>query len=437
MLSYLKIQNFKSILDLKLDMSYAEGKAPNKYQQSEILPFLEVDKKNRFVPVLALYGANGAGKTTSLEAFMCLQTLLRGNRRLKSRKPFYPNKINAKYDATSFEISVFVKDINYIYCIVYNKSEILRESFYRINQETQKKNLFEIIDGECNFEGIVTDTYDDSKLKEIFNVECKDKNHQWLPFASCLEHNYSQLNLDVTNFCRYMVDDLIDYNCKYKIQLPEAVEILANDDSEQSIQTAFSEITTELKRFDLDIDHITMSRQQQDFNDGFPSFSGKPSFVRSSDEGLFIFDTVSTYHKDVNNEEVQFDFEDESEGTKTLSGLLGVCLFALKNGKTVLVDELERSLHPILLKEIIGMFKDKKQNKTNAQLIFTAHNTDILDDKLMRVSEVAVIDKTKETGSTILRISETNARNVSNFRKRYLKGNYKGLPKIHSLLDNK
>lgn len=447
MLSYLKIRNFKSILDLKLDMSYAERKAPNNHQDSDSLPFLEVDKKNRFVPVLAIYGANGAGKTTTLEAFGCLQALLAGNRILRNRKPFNPNKINPKFSDTRFEISVYINNLNYIYTITYNKTEIVSESFSIQNLESQIKNLFTIINGECNFDGIATDTYDINKLKDIFKVECKDNNHQWLPFVSCLERNYSQLSLDITNFCRYIVKDLMFYD-RREFVLPDAVEILAVDDSEQSYQSAFSEITNELKKFDLDIEHITMTRQIRDYlNDGPISLPRKATFARRSDDGTFVFDTVSTFHMNINNERVAFDFDEESDGTKTLSVLLGICLFALKNGKTVLVDELERSLHPILLKEIIRMFKSKKYNKTNAQLIFTAHNTDILEDNdkiekdsnnidnkenyCMRVSEVAVIDKNKETGSTIIRISDTNARNVSNFRKRYLNGDYKGLPKIH------
>ena len=438
MLSYLKIQNFKSILDLTINLSYDEHKAPNNYQQLENLPFLEIDKWNRFVPVLALYGANGAGKTTILKAFRCLQVLLEGDHRLKSKLPYSPNKINPKYNATTFEISTYINKQNYVYVISFNASEILYESFICYKQDDEKKKhpitLFKIEGNNYDFTGIATKAYNNKRLKEIYNVECKDNNRQWLPFVCCLEHNYSQLNLSISFFCRYIVKDLVYYDSK--IPLPMAVELLAGDDNDENLKTAFYEITNELKKLDIDIERITMSRQQQDFNNGIPSFLKKPTFVKRIDENTFTFDTVSTYHIDVNKKEVDFDFSEESDGTKTLSGLLGFCLFAFKNGKTVLVDELERSLHPFLLREIIGMFKNKKYNTANAQLIFTAHNTDILDDRdnnhLMRVSEVAVINKTKETGSTIKRISETNARNVSNFRKRYLAGNYKGLPNINN-----
>ena len=109
--------------------------------------------------------------------------------------------------------------------------------------------------------------------------------------------------------------------------------------------------------------------------------------------------------------------------------MLGLCLCALDRGSILCIDELDRSLHSRLLVEIVRMFKDKRYNKTNAELLFTAHNTDILDDGLMRVSEVGFINKTEREGSTIKRISDFGGkRNVTNFRKQYLDGLFSGVP---------
>ena len=68
MLSLFKIRNFKSILDMTVDFRYKEGKAPNNWQEMPRRPFLEINKNNRFVPVMALYGANASGKTNVIEA---------------------------------------------------------------------------------------------------------------------------------------------------------------------------------------------------------------------------------------------------------------------------------------------------------------------------------------------------------------------------------
>ena len=112
-----------------------------------------------------------------------------------------------------------------------------------------------------------------------------------------------------------------------------------------------------------------------------------------------------------------------------MASLLALCLYSLENGLTLCIDELDKSLHSRLLIEIVRMFKDKRYNKTNAQLVFTAHNTDVLDDDLMRISEVGFINKTEKTGSTIKRISDFDGkRNVNNFRKQYLDGLFAGVP---------
>ena len=94
MLSYFKIRNFKSILDVTVDFSYAEGKAPNNYEQLNTIPFLEVDKKNRFVPCMAFYGANASGKSNIIEALYVLKLIIKKGINRKYR----PNKLNNKYN---------------------------------------------------------------------------------------------------------------------------------------------------------------------------------------------------------------------------------------------------------------------------------------------------------------------------------------------------
>ena len=82
-----------------------------------------------------------------------------------------------------------------------------------------------------------------------------------------------------------------------------------------------------------------------------------------------------------------------------------------------------------MLLQIIKLFKDKDYNKKNAQLIFTTHNTDILDSELLRVSEVMITNKTNKTGTQINKLSDyPDIRNINNFRKRYLDGEFSGIP---------
>jgi AAA15 family ATPase/GTPase len=97
------------------------------------------------------------------------------------------------------------------------------------------------------------------------------------------------------------------------------------------------------------------------------------------------------------------------------------------------VDELECSLHPLLMREIVLLFKRRSYNPKGAQLIFTTHNTDILDDSILRLSEIILVRKTLANGTLVRRLVEArnegeDIRNVTNFRKQYLAGFYSGVP---------
>ena len=113
MIKSFTIQNFKSILDLTLDFTYDEGKAPNGYKEMETLPFLEIKrsikehklnktaiKKEviRTVPSLALYGANAAGKSNIIQALSVMEEVIGKG----IENTYKPNKLNKKYDYTVF-----------------------------------------------------------------------------------------------------------------------------------------------------------------------------------------------------------------------------------------------------------------------------------------------------------------------------------------------
>ena len=143
---------------------------------------------------------------------------------------------------------------------------------------------------------------------------------------------------------------------------------------------------------------------------------------------------IVTHHLDVNGKQAIFDFiKHESAGTQRVAGLVGLMLYALETGGVVLVDELECSLHPLLMRELVLMFKKRRTNPKGAQLVITTHNTDILDDSTLRLSEIALVRKTVANGTIIRRLTDIkndgeDIRNVTNFRKQYLAGFYSAIP---------
>lgn len=424
MIKSFTVQNFKSILDLTLDFSYSEGKAPNGYEEMETLPFLELVKNSkkpvRIVPCMALYGANAAGKSNIIYALYTLKTIIYSG----IENLYTPNKLNYKYDTTTFILEIYIKNILYKYELQYNNTAIINEIL-----SVDNKKIYSINSGILEAKKIATKTYDTKKLKEIYQVECCNADKiQQKTFLHIIAKNYAGLNKFIYDFAAY-----INLNIQV-LGHPDFPVIAGLDMLEkycgQDKQQAFNNIVNILRKFDFDITKMKFEEEliAENIRDGLnkQNINGE-LFVR--DNKLYT-NKIYSYHKDINNNEVEFDFrKEESLGTNILAGLLGPILATLHLGSVLCIDELERSIHPLVLREIIKMFKSKRYNKNNAQLIFTAHNTDILDDDILRVSEICFTSKNIEDGTVIRKASSFKGiRNVNNFRKKYLHGEFAAIP---------
>lgn len=435
MLSYFKIQNFKSILDLELSLSFDEGKLPNGYNNSDTDKIVAIgnlkNKETRFVPVLSIYGANASGKTNIVKALRCFMDIMFDD--IKGK--YFPNKLNNKYNSTKFEIGLFEKNKLYTYVLEYNNTTIINEKLYEDNNEN--KIIFEIKNQNCNFKNISTKEYSEDQLEKFYNVECQENNidvqentekNQIKPFLQRIGKNYQNLN-DIL----YLIFSSISKLCPLlsnEIPLPVGIEELSNS-LKIEVSEAFRIVTDLLRNLDFNIDKMELNRQEISKDDNNKSIINTfRNCYKSQKNDKYIIDNVLSYHKDINGQNIEFNFlTEESKGTRVSSGLIGVLLTVLKEGATIFVDELDCSLHPFLLIKLISLFKDKRYNKNGAQLIFTTHNTDILDDDLMRKSEIAIVNKNLKDGTTLNKLSNFEGiRNVTNFRKQYLSGMFAGIP---------
>jgi uncharacterized protein len=130
---------------------------------------------------------------------------------------------------------------------------------------------------------------------------------------------------------------------------------------------------------------------------------------------------------------VYFDLDDESTGTNILYNLAAPWLDTLCNGYTLVMDELDSSLHPLALRTLVSMFFDASQNTGNAQLVITCHEATLLKDDLLRSDQVWFVDRTTEEGSKLYPLSEFRPRQNESFLRGYLGGRYGGIPVSHSV----
>jgi AAA15 family ATPase/GTPase len=137
--------------------------------------------------------------------------------------------------------------------------------------------------------------------------------------------------------------------------------------------------------------------------------------------------SILTDHITNNDSTVHFSLEDESEGTKKLFHLTGGWIKSLEGGATLLVDELESSLHPFISKFLVGLFHSSK-NINNAQLVFTTHDTNLLDTNLLRRDQIWFVEKNSNKATELYSLLEYKPRKDEVIERGYLKGRYGAIP---------
>lgn len=127
----------------------------------------------------------------------------------------------------------------------------------------------------------------------------------------------------------------------------------------------------------------------------------------------------------------------ESAGTNRLFDIIYLILLSLENGSPIVIDELDRALHPLLTKYIIELFNNDKTNPRGAQLIFTTHDTNLLSSKTFRRDQIWFVEKDKMESSDLFCLAEfkdadgVKVRNDRSFEKDYIQGKYGAIPYLN------
>ena len=408
MLTSILIQNYRSIQDCTVDLSFDEKKAPNGYRDEPLLPFI-TDNGFRSTSMLALYGANGSGKSAIVNALIEASRVVANGVSLQN---FHPNCLCHCGNATTLTYRLVRDGNTYEYALCYTGDRILHEQLLEDNEPlftAEQNSITPLLHSK-------EELYSDEKLKVLYKTECCDSNQKQIySFLSRLGKNYQNLDGRVTKvykklFWFFYATPATTLGVGEACHSFLAAEMIAYgvNDEEKS------------KRKLLEIvKRLVVSVQDFQYKKG-DSNSQKIPFLTD----------WKTAHTDMDGKQVWLDLErDESNGTKTLFRLVPLMLGTLDFGGLLVIDEIDRSLHPLLLEELVKLFKDKRNNVHNAQLICTLHDTDLLDANVLRVSDVGIISKTLKEGTKIKRLSQfKGVRNVTNFRKQYLEGCFGGIP---------
>jgi hypothetical protein len=139
---------------------------------------------------------------------------------------------------------------------------------------------------------------------------------------------------------------------------------------------------------------------------------------------------VKYVHRVDGEEPVEFDGRFESAGTQKLLAYIGPLLEAIDSGKLLVIDELDSSLHPMVMRLVFGLIHDPEISKRNAQLLITTHDTSLLDTNLLRRDQVWLVEKNERQASHLYPLSDFSPRPNEALEKGYLRARYGGVPYI-------
>lgn len=432
MLIQFEVENFRSIKDLVV----LQTSAINYYKELEssvIKPNLPGLKNVDFLKTIAIFGANASGKSNIFRALGIFRSIIMSPafNDVSAELPYEPFKLNKDTikEPTHFGIAFVAEGIRYEYEMAYKKSEIVFETL-ACYPKGYKQVWF-----TRSADHIKDSTYIrvPKALRPLVNPAT--------PILSLLA-NYPGFpeSEKIRPVYRWFAESLVlvdrSLNSVSDDELPFSGEIL-DEKTGSDFQRDF--IRHMIKHADVGILDAHIEREimpDEDFammKNLIDSFSKNPGLEQIASQMPSLQDRpevkrVVFEHAAMDGDEHHFEMSDESDGTINLFCLSGRIADSLERGATLFVDELDRSLHPRLIKELIRCFQDASVNKKNAQLIFTAHNPCILSNGLLRRDQVWRTEKKRDGSTELLPISEFSPRQNESIEAGYIIGRYGGTP---------
>jgi len=407
------------------------------------------------IKAAAVYGANGSGKSNLVNAIEFLKNLVDPDYNKLNNKPLMPMSKRFKIDPnyinkpTSFRIEFEMDSIHFDYGIELFKSEIVDEWLYIIDSidKDNEKLTFHRKKGKSISYGEILNKEDlefakkyerkilranepfISKSEDIFGKNrIFKKFHIWFEKLIII-HPYGE-PLTIPQISRRI--SLKDFSCKILRESKTGINGLIV--KEIPIEDFFGYEDEDLKNEILESlsDYVDKSKsggEHEKYSFGV-LFDHKGSIYHATivDNKPIIL-VLSSIHGD----NIEFDLDEESDGTNRLIELMPPFYKLLHNDNVVIIDEIERSMHPILARQLLELYLSKSETKS--QLIFTTHESNLLDLELFRQDEIWFVEKKEEGSSEFYPLSDFGERYDKDIRKGYLQGRYGAIPFMSNLKD--
>lgn len=385
----------------------------------------------RVLPVMALYGGNASGKTNLFKALSFARTQIVEGSRPDARIPVIPfllDKDRAQ-QPTHFEFDLLIDEVVYAFSFSVTREKVIEERLVRVNS-TSERTLYDRQDRKIEFDGSLAE-----KQLQFLRFVFRGTRDNQLFLTNSISQNVRDFRPIHDWFNETL--QIITPDTRFGLPSFHAGSAVAKKMSEM-----LSNYDTGISRMDnvrVPIEYIQLpepvKNELQELDEGESVHLAGPSgeyFGVTRKNGKLIASKCVTVHR-TDDAEVSFDLTRESDGSQRLIDLLPAFL-DLSSGaseRVYVVDEIDRSLHTLLTRQLLERYLAGCTAETRTQLLFNTHDVLLMDQRWLRRDEMWITERRAAGDSGLLSFSEyRDARYDKDLRKSYLQGRLGGIPRI-------
>ncbi|MBQ3565354.1 MAG: ATP-binding protein [Alphaproteobacteria bacterium] len=425
MLLGLSIENWLSFKD-NTEFSMI---ATREQQHGERL-FKSTLSKNRLLPIAAIFGANASGKSNFIKIISLVKAFVINGSRPEEILPIYPYLFDdeCSQKPSKFSIGMLIDNAIYEYSFTANQKQVIEERLLEVNSKSKKVLFHRTFDNISFYNNIHDKAFLDFVFKStrknqlfltnsvfqnavhfrkiydwFYNIEIVTPEMTFHAFEQFFDEKGSLYN-GINNYLK---------NCDVGIDKIECEEIQFGS---------------------LPIDGIFKARLAAELPEGktFKLLFEHERFFVTKKNGNMLAKKMIAVHRNRKGKDIKFDLARESDGTLRAIDLFpAFSELCSDTSKIYVIDEIDRSLHSVLVQHLVKMYLDSCNSTKRGQLIFTTHDTNLIDQKILRRDEMWRIDKNKFGVSKFDAFSDfENIRYDQNIRKSYMDGRFGGIPHV-------
>jgi uncharacterized protein len=377
--------------------------------------------RTKVLPIAAIYGGNASGKTNFFKALNFAKSLVVKGTQIDGLIPVETFCLNAKENepAVRFAFELLIDEVIYDFSFTVSSKAVLEEQLIKITAHTEE--LLYKRPGTPQDPSLQA-VFDGTRDNQLFLTNSvSQKVQKFRPIYDWFKESLILIAPDwrFSPFEQFL-DDKHPLYATMNALLPQ-------------LDTGIASLGAE----EIPFENITLVEQQklaiqEHIKEGMTARILPQQLVITRKDGKFTAKKLVSFHRKSDGTEVKFDIRQESDGTQRVIDLLPAFLdlYGQKN-LVYVIDEIDRSLHTLLIKTLLESYLSRCSAKSRSQLLFTTHNLLLMDRKLLRLDEMWVAERDDLGASTLFSFSEyKDADKDKDIRKSYLQGRLGGIPRI-------